>query len=254
MIKHRFFFFLISFLLFSFVAKSQKSVSDSSIFIPSLSIHYSYHLASGDIGKTYGNNHAVGTDFTVKLKNQFVLGLGFEYYFSEDVKNEDSYFANIKTEKGFVIDGNGQYAEMFLYERGFNIQLFTGYQFDFWSKNPNSGPFVQAGVGFMQYRTQIKNTENTAPQVQGEYVKMYDRLSNGLSTTQYFGYRYMGSRNLWNFYIGVELTQGWTKNRRTYNADLPESESLNHFDFLTAIKLGWIIPFYKKTPQDYYYY
>jgi len=254
MIKHRFIFLIFLFFILSFTAKSQKSVSDSAIFIPSLSINYSYHFASGDIGKTYGNNHAVGTDLTFKLKNQLVLGVGFEYYFSEEVKNQDSYFANIKTEKGFLIDGNGKYAEIFLYERGFNVQLFTGYQFNFWSINPNSGPFVQAGIGFMQYKTQIKNTENTAPQVQGEYVKMYDRLSNGLSLTQFVGYRYMGSKNLWNFYIGVELTQGWTKNRRTYNADLLEGESLNHFDFLTAIKLGWIIPFYKKAPEQYYYY
>ena len=254
MINQRFYFLLTAFILFNTAAKSQKSVADSSIFIPSLGITYSYDFASGSIGNTYGNNHAFGTELNFKLKNEFVVGLGFEYYFSENVNNQDLYFANIKTEKGYVIDGNGKYAEIFLYERGFNLQLFAGYQFNLWSKNPNSGPYIQAGIGLMQYQTQIKNTENTAPQVQGEYVKMYDRLSNGLSLTQFIGYRYMGSKNLTNFFIGLELTQGWTKNRRSYNADLPIDESLEHFDFLTAIKIGWIIPFYKKAPEQYYYY
>ncbi len=254
MIRHKTFFFIILFSLYSITAKSQKSVSDSSIFIPSISINYSYHFAAGDIGKAYGNNNAVGSDLTFKLVNQFVLGVGFEYYFSENVKNQDSYFSNIKTEKGFVIDGNGHYAEIYLYERGFNVQLFAGYQFNFWANNPNSGPFVQAGVGFMQYRTQIKNKQNTAPQVNGEYTKMYDRLSNGMSLTQFFGYRHMGNRNLGNFYFGIEFTQGFTKNRRTYNADFGVDDNLNHSDFLTAIKFGWIIPFYKKSLQNYYYY
>jgi len=254
MIKLKILFILIASILVSAALFGQKSVKDSSIFIPSLAINYSHHLAFGDIGQTYGNNHAVGTDITFKLVKQLVIGVGFEYYFSENVNNQDSYFANIKTDKGYVIDGNGKYAEIHLYQRGFNIQLFTGYQFDFWSSNPNSGPFIQAGIGLMQYYTQIKNTENTAPQVQGEYLKMYDRLSNGLSLTQFMGYRYMGDKNLANFYIGIELTQAWTKNRRSYNADLLADESLEHFDFLAAIKLGWIIPFYKKAPEQYYYY
>jgi len=252
--KYYIFYFSLLLILFSSsIVKSQKSVRDSSITIPSISINYGYHFGFGDIGNTYGNNHAIGSDFTLKLKSQFILGFGGEYYFSENVKNQDSYFTNIKTDNGNIIDNGGLYSEIFLYQRGFNIQVFTGYQFSKWSPNVNSGPFIQVGAGIMQYRTQIHDQNNSAPQVKDEYRKLYDRLSNGFSVTQLLGYRHMGNNNIANFYLGIELTEAWTKNRRSYNADLDPNENLQHFDFLIGLKLGWMIPFYKRAPQEYYY-
>ena len=233
---------------------AQKSHRDSSIFIASLGIHYGYHFVGGNMKNTYGNNHAVGADATFKLKNGISIGADFEYYFSENVKNRDSYFKNISNYSGNIIDGNGRYAEVNLYERGYNIQIFAGYQFHQWGPNPNSGPFIHLGVGFMEYHTRIENPEKTAPQIKDEYIKMYDRLRNGFSSTQFFGYRFMGNRNLANIYFGVEFTEAWTANRRSYNADLKPEELGIKFDFLTAIKVGWIIPFYGRAPKEYYYY
>ncbi len=241
-------------LAFAFVSNAQKNHRDSSIFIPTLGMNYSYHLVGGDMANTFGNNSAVGADFTLKFKSQWIVGTSFEYYFSDKVNNQELYFKDITNEKGYIIDGNGQFAEVFLFERGFNIQIFGGYQFDFWSPNPNSGPFIQVGMGFMQYWVRIENPGFTAPQIKDEYKKLYDRLSNGFSTTQFFGYRLMGSRNLTNFYFGIELTQAWTQNRRSYNADLSAADPGRHFDMLTGFKVGWIIPFYAKAPKQYYYY
>ncbi len=235
-------------------ANGQASVKDSSIVIPSFSIHYAYQFSAGDLSTRFGNNHNVGGDFTLKLKNHFMLGFESSYLFGTDVKNEDEYFKNIRNDKGYVIDGNGQYAEVHLYERGFNIYFFTGYQFHILAPNPNSGPFIQLGAGFMQHYVRIENTDNTAPQVTGEYAKLYDRLSNGFSTTQTIGYRFMGNRNLTNFHIGFEFTQAWTQSRRSYNADDMRQNTDKHLDLLFGIKVGWIIPLYGRAPKDFYYY
>ena len=240
-------------LLLSCTLKAQNR-SDSSIFIPSLGINYAYNIVGGDMKNNFGNHSSVGADLTLKFKNQWILGTSFEYYFGNDVKNEDDYFTGIKNSKGYIIDGNGHFAEVFLYERGFNIQFFTGYQFHLWAPNPNSGPFVQFGAGFMQYWVRIENPGLAAPQIKDDYKKMYDRLTNGLSTTQFFGYRYYGNRNLMNIYIGIELTQGWTKNRRSYNADLISTEIKSQLDLFTALKIGWMIPYYGRQPQEFYYY
>jgi hypothetical protein len=113
---------------------------------------------------------------------------------------------------------------------------------------------VQLGVGFREYWTRIENPDKTAPQVRGDNQKMYDRLRNGLSTSQFIGYRHFGNRNLTNFYIGIELTQAWTQNRRDYNADLLGVKMVTNTDFTTGLKVGWMIPFYRKAPQKYYYY
>jgi hypothetical protein len=239
---------------FFFNALAQISHTDSSIFIPSLGANYAFHVVGGDMANTFGNHHAVGTDLTFKFKNQIILGLGFEYYFSDHVLNQDSYFQDIKNSKGYIIDGNGMYAEVFLYERGFNLQGFAGYQFHFWSPNPNSGPFIQVGFGFMQYHVRIENPGFTAPQIKDNYLKMYDRLTNGSSISQFIGYRFLGNKNLTNFYLGIEFTQAFTQNRRSYNADFTDQNLKQQLDLLAAFKVGWIIPFYNKAPKAYYYY
>jgi len=233
---------------------AQPALSDSSIFIPSFSIHYSYQLPSGDLAKRFGNNHNVGGDFMMKFKNNIMLGVEISYLFGTDVKNEEQYFQAIRNDHGYVIDGNGQYAEIHLFERGFTTYLLAGYQFNFLSHNLNSGPFIQAGIGFMQHYVRIENKNNTAPQVTGEYAKLYDRLSNGLSTTQTIGYRYMGNRNLLNFYIAFEFSQAWTQSRRSYNADDMMRNTDKNTDLLYGIKLAWIIPLYGRAPKDFYYY
>ena len=239
---------------FGFSSKAQNNLHDSSLFIPSLGINYTYQFVGGDLKNTFGNSHSIGANLNFKLKNNWLFGGDFQFYFSDQIKNKEPYFQNIVNNDGYIIDGDGQYAEVYLYQRGFNTQLYVGYQFNLWAKNPNSGPFIQFGMGFMQYWVRIENPGLTAPQITGDYKKMYDRLTNGLSTSQFIGYRWMGNRNLTNFYFGIELTQGWTENRRNYNADLSPEDLGKHLDLLTGIKVGWIIPFYPKVAKEYYYY
>ncbi len=250
----RILYIIIGLSLISMLSLAQTNISDSSIFIPSIAAHYSHHYTSGELSNQYGNTNAIGADANFKLKNNLMFGLSFEYYFSDNVKTNIPYFKDIVNDHGFIIDGNGQFAEVFLYQRGFNIQVFTGYQFTFLSPNPNSGPFIQIGTGLMQYWTRIENTEQAAPQIKGDYKKMYDRLTNGLSLTQFIGYRYLGVRNLTNIYAGIEFTQGFVKNRRSYNADYSADTKLDYTATMIGFKIGIIIPLYSKAPKKYYYY
>lgn len=243
------------FTLITYSLSAQKGIKDSSIFVPAVIFNYSYQMPlSGAIDEFYGDNHSVGAEFSFKLKNNLMLGLNFGYMFSENINNSSSYFTDIINSKGYVTDGNGEYAEVYLYQRGYNFQLTTGYQFGFWSPNPNSGIFVQLAAGFMEYKTRIENDGKTANAVNGEYAKMYDRLRNGFMTSQMLGYRYLGSKNLTNFYGAIEFSQAWTDSRRNYNADLIPEQEGEKLDLLISLKLGWIIPFYGRTPKDYYYY
>ena len=243
------------FTLFTFNLSAQRGIKDSSIFIPAIIFNYSYQMPlSGAIEESYGNNHSVGAEFSFKLKNNLMLGLNFGYMFGEDIKNQDSYFSKIVNSKDFITDGNGEFASVFLYQRGYNFQITAGYQFSFWSPNPNSGIFIQAGAGFMEYKTRIENKGKAAHSVVGEYAKMYDRLRNGFMTSQMVGYRLMSKKNLTNVYGAIELSQAWTDNRRNYNADLTPDQQGKKMDLLISFKVGWIIPFYGRAPKDYYYY
>ncbi len=245
-------FIILSLGIFNSVS-AQKSVRDSSITIPSISLHYAYEFVGGDLAERFGNNHKVGGEFNLKLKNNFILAINMSYLFGSDVKNEANYFHAIRNDHGYIIDGNGNYASVFLYERGFNTYVNFGYQFNILAPNPNSGVFATAGFGFMQHYVRIENPDNVARQVVGDYAKLYDRLSNGFSTQQTIGYRFIGNRNLTNFYFGFEFTQAWTQSRRSYNADDMKRNTNKHLDLLFGLKLGWIIPIYGRAPQKFYY-
>jgi len=206
------------------------------------------------MAKRFGFSNTVGGDFTYKTSQGFIFGLDYSFIFGEKVLHSEDYFKAIQTSGGFVIDGNGMLAETFLYERGFNLGVILGKQFNIWNNNQNSGPFVQVHAGFMQHYVRIENPYKTAPQVNDDYAKLYDRLTNGFSMTEFVGYRFMGNHRLWNFYAGFEFVQGFTMGRRSYNVDDMSTENSKRLDLLSGVRVGWVIPLYGKTKQEFYYY
>jgi hypothetical protein len=174
--------------------------------------------------------------------------------FSENIKNEDSYFQDIKTSQGYVLDGNGQYAEYYLYQRGHIISLSFEKQFNFLAINANSGPFIKIGGGYIFHKVRIENPENVTPQILGDYAKGYDRLTGGFSLNQMIGYRYISPTNIWNFYAGFEFIQAKTKSLRTYNFDDMAVDNKSRLDVLSGFRIGWIIPIKGRAPKEFYYF
>ena len=233
---------------------SAQSVQDTNIRIAMISGHYALHIPGEDMADRFGMSNAIGADFTFKTTGGWLFGLDYSFIFGENITNKDQYFGGIRNSGGYVIDGNGMYAEAFLYERGFNLSLMVGKQFDIWNLNHNSGPFIQLYGGFMQHYVRIENPYKTAPQINDDYAKLYDRLTNGVSFSQFVGYRFMSNSRLLNFYAGFEFTQGFTQGRRSYNADDRSTENPSRLDLLSGFRVGWIIPFYGKSRQNYFYY
>lgn len=251
--ERKIFSLFIAILLFVNILNGQ-SVQDTSIRIFMFTGHYSAHIPGADMANRFGMSNSVGVDFTYKTVSGWLFGIDYNFLFGENIINRDNYFAAIRNVNGYVIDGNGMFAEAYIYERGILLNAMVGKQFNIWNINPNSGPFIQFSAGFLQHYVRIENPYKTAPQINDEYAKLYDRLTNGLSTSQFIGYRYMGNNRLWNFYAGIEFIQGYTVGRRSYNADDLSSDNNKRLDLLSGIKLGWIIPIYGKTKREFYYY
>lgn len=241
-------------LLFSVVAVAQVNIKDSSITIPMINVHTGFHIPGGDLEERFGNNGTVGAEFQLKLKSQWLFGANYSFIFGNDIKNQDNYFHRIKTSDGYVLDGNGQFAELFLYQRGFNASLQFGRQFDIWNINPNSGPYFLVSPGYFQHYVRIENPDNVTPQIAGDYLKGYDRLTAGFSLTEFVGYRFFSNNRLFNFYLGVEFTQAWTQSQRSFNYDDMARDTKERLDLMYGIKFGWMIPLYGRVPNDYYYY
>lgn len=239
-------------LFLSLCAFTQRSVKDSILTAPHLTIHYAYHLPSGDMGDRFGNSSALGVDFYVKTKKNLFLGGEGNFIFGDNVF-EPGLLSNLVTENGEIIDQDGKISELKIQQRGWTVSLNAGKLFPIFGPNPNSGLLLRGGLGFMQHKIRIEHQVNTLPQLDGDYEKGYDRLTNGLMLTQFVGYYHMSNNRLANFVIGVESMQGFTQGRRDFNFDTQTVDDQPRFDMLAGIKIGWIIHFYARTGEEYYY-
>lgn len=240
----------ITFLTCNLIA--QMSVKDSSIYTPYVGIGFGYQLSAGDLVKRFGNNSAITGSLDFKTKKYWIFGINGSYIFGKDVK--ESLFDSIATPSGGIINGNGEFTDVRLFERGFTASLTAGRMFSWKKPNPNSGIVFSVGVGFIQHKIRIETIGNNAPQLSKQYKKGYDRLSNGLLLSQNLGYMYLSSNRLVNIYIGFECMQGFTQSRRSFDYDLMKQDTEKRLDILYGGKLVWILPLYKRAPQEFYTY
>jgi hypothetical protein len=231
---------------------SQKLSRDTCTNIFSISASYGYFMPGGNLKDRFGNNSTIGAALLYKTPKNWLIGLDWNYIFGDNI-NEDTILNNISTSQGFVIDGNGRPAMISLYERGFLTSVKFGKLICLNSKNPNSGFVLLGSAGFLQHKIRIQNTDGAAVQIRGDYKKGYDRLTNGLSVSEYIGYMYYGKKNILNVYGGFELTQAWTQNRRSLNFDTQSRDLTKRLDLLYGVKIGWMVPFYSRKTQKYYY-
>ena len=245
----------LSVILLSFIScklLAQVSVKDSSIFTPLVKISYGYQFPGGDLSKRFGNSSSLQGNFELKTKKYWTFGINGSYFFGKDVK--ESLFDSISTSTGAIINRSGEYADVRTFERGFTVSGTFGRLFKFKKPNPNSGIMFDLGVGFMQHKIRIETIGNNVPQLSKEYKKGYDRLSNGLLLSENLGYMYLSNNRLANFYIGLECLQGFTQSRRSWDYDLMKKDTQKRVDILYGAKIAWILPLYKKAPQEFYTY
>jgi len=243
----------LSILLFISVAlRAQINIKDSCITIPMVGASFSLQIPGGDLAKRFGNNANFGLSFLIKDKNNWMYGADWYYMFGKDLK-EDGILDSITTAEGFIINKNGEPAEVRFFERGSHTSLKFGKLFPVLSSNPNSGLFVLAGIGLLRHKIRIEDIGNQSPQLSDEYRKGYDRLTSGLAASAFVGYSYFGNNKLVNFYTGFEFVNAWTQSRRSYDFDLGKKDTQKRNDILYGFRAGWVLPLYKRTPQKFYY-
>ena len=232
---------------------AQVNLRDSSIAVNMLYPSFAFQVPGGDLKDRFGTSTSIGPGFMFKTKNNWLLAAEAGFIFGSDVKNEQSILENISTKEGWVIDGNGTYAEIHMYERGFTGMAGFGKLFPVFGPNPNSGIMLMLKGGYLQHKIRIENPGNTAAQVAGDYKKGYDKLSDGPALNEFFGYMYLGNSRIASFFGGISCTQSWTRSRRIYDFHDMKKDDAVHLDLLYEVKLGWIIPFYKRASREFYY-
>ena len=211
-----------------------------------------YQIPSGDLSERFGNNFNIGGVFQWKNKKNYILGLDGQLIFGNSVK-ENTILDSLSTHQGGVISAQGEFADVVLYERGLKFELKLGKIFPVFGPNKNSGILTSIGVGILQHKIRIENQGSSIPSIEGDYKKGYDRLTNGLCVTAFAGYMNFGNKRLVNFYAGLEITQGFTQNRRSFDFDSRTQDLKKRNDLLIGIRVAWVIPIYKRAPKEFYY-
>jgi hypothetical protein len=243
--------YLLAFLFLPLVSLAQKSIKDSFISVPMLGVQMAVQLPGGDMADRFGINGTAGASLYFKTKTNWLFGAEFNFLFGGNVKEDP--LLPIETRDSFLIGSNGLPQLVRYYERGYSPMLRAGKIFPGIGPNKNSGLMLKAGVGFIQHKIKYYWNSGEPPQLQGDYIKGYDRLTNGLSISEAAGYLHLSNKNYLNFSAEIEMIQAFTRNRRSWNFDTHEEDTGNRLDLFFGLRITWLVPMYGRSSEQVYY-
>jgi len=222
------------------------------IGLNSLSFNYSYILPAADMSKRFGNSSQLSLQYMYKTKKNFFTDFSFGYFFGTNVK--DSFILdNIKTSEGYLINNQGLLCPVSIEQRGFNLNLTGGYIIPGIGPNPNSGIVLGFGLSFLQHKIFFDYTYGPVYQIENEYRKGYDRLTNGFGFIQKIGYQRFGNLGLGNYHVNLFIIEAFTQSRRDYDYYLQKKDTQKRTDIIVGINVGFDIPLYRRIANDFYF-
>jgi hypothetical protein len=240
-------------LLFVMLSLSaQLDVSRESVKFWYLNPHIGMQIPGGDMKERFHTNALVGFGVNRKSADNWILGLNWSYLFAEKVRNEHEILKNISTSEGHVIDQTGVFANILFRQRGFYGHMQFGRVFPTRLGNLNSGVVLMGTAGYLQHKIRIEVHENTAPQLDNDYKKGYDKLTGGPGGSLYLGYMHMSNNKFVNFSLGVEYFISSTRSLRDYDYVLMARDESIRRDNLLTIRFNWMIPVYARAPKEFY--
>jgi len=234
------------FSLFSTKKSAGQNKYDFSNKIFNFQFLYNYQIPGGDIAKRFGNHSGVGFGGLLKTKTNWVISSEASLLFEGDIK-ELNILNNLTVGSdggGFIVNASGTPGDYSVNMRGFSTFVKAGRLFPLSEMSKNQGILLELGVGFLQHKINIQTQSNDIPQLNQEYRKGYDRLTNGIAFNQFVGYYFHSQNRFVNFYAGIDISEAYTKNRRGYNYDLMAYDKEAKKDFIAAFRFGWMIPIY----------
>jgi hypothetical protein len=218
-----------------------------------LSFEYGGQIPMADMADRFGANFNLGSQFEVlHNRKHWLFGLKGYYLFGNTLKED--VISSLRSPDGQIIGNDGGPATIGLRERGFFIGPYIGRLFPVSKNFPQSGIKVQAGAGLLQHHVRIQDDTRTVEQLTGEYLKGYDRLSNGLAGYLFLGYQHLDPNKRVNFLAGFDLTIGKTQSRRDYDFNLMRKDDTQRTDVLVGGRLGWILPVTTGIAPETIYY
>ena len=233
-------------------------------------VTYGAQFTGMDTKNSFGFTNTIGGSFIYKTINNTIFTANGNFIFGDQLKGDriSIFGEGITTTTGEVIGGGGLFTALAVFQRGLHFQVEVGKLFSF-KPNPNSGFFIQGGVGYLQNRIKIDyqhEAMNDPYQLIEDYQYGYDQMRGGVALHAETGYLYMGESRVLNFSVSFEVTYARTRHLRDYDfrvfydeAGEPYTMGYNDRskrfnDLYYGIRLSWNIPTYQRQPDAYYYY
>src|SRR5690606_33297929 len=182
----------LAFLLGGGPSYAQGDIRDTSIALVAVSPSYAYQIPSGVLADRFGPNSNIGISAHRKFKSNFFVGAEGSFLFGNKV-HEPGLLRHVINRMGQIVDKEGVMADVHLYERGYTIMGVAGKIMPIAGPNPNSGIMLKVGAGYMRHKIRIQTQENEVPNLEGDYLEGYDRLSAGPALLFFVGYQHFGN-------------------------------------------------------------
>ena len=254
----------------SVVAQTPRNLSKEAIPVTMFQVTYAAQLPGMDTKTDFGFTNTIGGSVIYKSEGNWLFTANGNFIFGDKVKGSriDLLGESITTVYGEVIGGGGLPTSLAFFQRGFHFQAEVGKLFAL-APNPNSGIFVQAGLGYLRNRIRIDymiEAQNTPYQLIDDYQYGYDRMRGGMALHGEAGYLIMSNSRVYNLSVSLEVTYARTKPLRDYDFRVFYDENgephimgyndknKRFNDLYYGIRLSWMIPAYQRQPDAYYYY
>jgi hypothetical protein len=207
-----------------------------------------FYLTGADLSKGYPQFASIPVGVYYKSASNITLGFNYSPFLGNKVSYTNLY-GDMLGPSGEVLDQNGFPTVIRYYMRGFSSTATIGKLLG--RSGHKGGQFeVALGAGFMQHYIKTQFDEGRTPQLEGDYAAGYDRLTNGLQLVQHFRWHYLNPETI-SLFAGLDISQGFTKNRRSWNYSNMGADTRTHIDFYGGISAGILIPIGLKTQERF---
>lgn len=206
-----------------------------------MSFEYGVQVPFGEMSDRFGTNFQIGSHVEMIQENsQFLLGTSFHLIFGNRVKED--VLINLRTSDGGIIGNDRQFATVSLRERGFQSQLYLGKIFQVVRGHFSSGIKSTIGLGILQHKIRVQDDSRSVTELTGDYLKGYDRLTNGLSIMAFLGYQHLDKNRRLNVLAGFDFSYAFTQNRRDFDFVSMQKDEEKRVDILAGFKIGMMMP------------
>jgi len=233
--------------------QAQRELTLNEVNMLVITAMYSGVVPAGDLADRFGPGFRYGGQLEwLGWPGNWILGVDFQYSFAGKVRENVLDF--LQDADGTIIGRDLSISNAFLQQRMLSSSLYAGKIFPFSPNNKRSGIRLTVGAGYLRHWIKVNDEMRSLPQIEGDYGKGYDRLTDGWMTTQFLGYQYVGLNRRINLFAGFDFMQGYTRGRRDYHFQTMSGDTSSRLDLNFGLRAGISVTLYSGAQSGDIYY